>query len=245
MKRPMTAALAVMIAMTFLAGCVTTSGSKSSSSSGVKKAEPGTYSQVPASLRGPVKEAEFDLKQAQADGKLADEKVKLAELQKDASRNQSELAELAGMSRTSCWRRIRDFEEAGLIERQVVLLNPKLAGFTIEVLLLVAMTEHSDENRERFERHVSLLPEVLECFSVSGERDYLLQVVARDMDSYNDFLNAYRVGLAIEKLKSGAFGHLTIEAIGREVGFGSKSAFYDAFKKQTGHSPSQFMKQRG
>ena len=114
----------------------------------------------------------------------------LAELQKDATRNQSELAELVGMSRTSCWRRIRDFEEAGLIERQVALLNPKMAGFTIEVLLLVAMTEHSDENRQSFERHVSLLPEVMECFSVSGERDYLLQVVAKDMDSYNDFLNA-------------------------------------------------------
>ena len=114
----------------------------------------------------------------------------LTELQRDATRNQSELAEIVGMSRTSCWRRIRDFEEAGLIEGQVVLLNPKLAGFTIEVLLLVAMTEHSDENRESFERQVSILPEVMECFSVSGDRDYLLQVVARDMDSYNDFLNA-------------------------------------------------------
>jgi Lrp/AsnC family transcriptional regulator len=114
----------------------------------------------------------------------------LAELQKDTTRNQSELAELVGMSRTSCWRRIRDFEEAGLLERQVALLNPKMVGFTIEVLLLVAMTEHSDENRQSFERHVTLLPEVMECFSVSGERDYLLQVVARDMDSYNDFLNA-------------------------------------------------------
>ncbi|MBT8107968.1 MAG: Lrp/AsnC family transcriptional regulator [Gammaproteobacteria bacterium] len=114
----------------------------------------------------------------------------LAELQQDTTRRQSELAEIVGMSRTSCWRRIRDFEEAGLIERQVALLNPKMAGFTIEVLLLVAMTEHSDENRQSFERHVSLLPEVMECFSVSGERDYLLQVVARDMDSYNDFLNA-------------------------------------------------------
>ena len=111
-------------------------------------------------------------------------------LQRDATRNQSELAELVGMSRSSCWRRIRDFEEAGLIERQVALLNPKKAGFTIEVLLLVAMTEHSDENRESFERHVSMLPEVMECFSVSGERDYLLQVIARDMDSYNEFLNA-------------------------------------------------------
>lgn len=113
----------------------------------------------------------------------------LAELQRDTTRNQSELAEIVGMSRTSCWRRIRDFEEAGIIERQVALLNPKKAGFTIEVLLLVAMTEHSDENRQSFERHVSLLPEVMECFSVSGERDYLLQVVAKDMDSYNDFLN--------------------------------------------------------
>lgn len=114
----------------------------------------------------------------------------LSELQKDATRRQSELAEIVGMSRTSCWRRIRDFEEAGLIERQVALLNPKMAGFTIEVLLLVAMTEHSDENRESFERHVSLLPEVMECFSVSGDRDYLLQVVAKDMESYNEFLNA-------------------------------------------------------
>jgi Lrp/AsnC family transcriptional regulator len=97
----------------------------------------------------------------------------LAELQSDTTRNQSELAELVGMSRTSCWRRIRDFEEAGLIEQQVALLNPKVAGFNIQVLLLVAMTEHTEENRRNFERHVSLLPEVMECFSVSGDRDYL------------------------------------------------------------------------
>lgn len=114
----------------------------------------------------------------------------LAELQKNSNRKQSELAELVGMSRSSCWRRIRDFEEAGLIERQVALLNPKMAGFNIQVLLLVAMKEHTDRNRESFERHVSLLPEVTECFSVSGDRDYLLQVVAHDMDSYNDFLNS-------------------------------------------------------
>jgi len=111
-------------------------------------------------------------------------------LQHDATRSQADLAEIAGMSRTSCWRRVREFEETGLIRRQVALLDPKRVGFNIQVLLLVAMTEHTDENRESFERHVSLLPEVLECFSVSGERDYLLQVVARDMESYNEFLNA-------------------------------------------------------
>lgn len=114
----------------------------------------------------------------------------LKELQEDATRNQSELAELVGMSRTSCWRRIRDFEEAGLIERQVAILNPKIAGFNIQVLLLVAMTEHTDENRQSFERHVSLLPQVTECFSVSGDRDYVLHVVVQDMDTYNEFLNS-------------------------------------------------------
>lgn len=110
-------------------------------------------------------------------------------LQQDATRSQSELAEIAGMSRTSCWRRIRDFEEAGLIESQVAVLNPQKTGFQIHVLLAVAMTEHTDENRRDFERHVALLPEVTECYSVSGERDYVLDVVVRDMEAYNQFLN--------------------------------------------------------
>ena len=111
-------------------------------------------------------------------------------LQEDATRSQTELAEIAGLSRTSCWRRVRDFEAAGLIERQVAVLDPQRAGFQIQVLLSVAMTEHTDENRHDFERHVGILPEVTKCFSVSGERDYVLHVVVRTMDAYNTFLNA-------------------------------------------------------
>jgi DNA-binding Lrp family transcriptional regulator len=111
-------------------------------------------------------------------------------LQSDATRSQAELADIAGMSRTSCWRRIRDFEKAGLIEGQVAILNPHQAGFQIQVLLAVAMTEHTDENRHDFEHHVASLPEVTECYSVSGERDYVLQVIVRDMNAYNQFLNS-------------------------------------------------------
>ncbi len=111
-------------------------------------------------------------------------------LQRDMSLSQSELADLAGMSRTSCWRRIRDFEESGVIEKQVALLNPRKLGFQIHVLLAVAMVEHTDANRDSFEAHVQSLPEVTECYSVSGERDYVLQVVVRDMDAYNQFINA-------------------------------------------------------
>lgn len=111
-------------------------------------------------------------------------------LQRDATRNQAELADIAGMSRTSCWRRIRDFEKSGLIRRQVALLDPKLAGFNIQVVLAVAMTEHTDENRQDFESHVAMLPEVTECFSVAGERDYVLHVVVRDMETYTELLNS-------------------------------------------------------
>lgn len=134
----------------------------------------------------------------------ADRKL-LDELQRDATRNQAELAEIAGMSRTSCWRRIRDFEEAGLIERQVAVLNPKAVGLNIQVLLLVTMTEHTDENRHSFEHHVSVLPEVTECFSVSGDRDYLLHVVVEDMDTYNDFLNAQILRHAAVRSASSTF----------------------------------------
>ena len=117
------------------------------------------------------------------------DRVLLDELQRDNTRNQAELAELAGMSRTSCWRRIRDFEENGLIERQVALLDPQLAGFQIQVLLAVSMTEHTDENRLDFENHVNRLDEVTECFTVAGERDYMLHVIVPDIETYTDFLN--------------------------------------------------------
>ena len=113
----------------------------------------------------------------------------LQALQTDVTQSQIDLAEQAGLSRTSCWRRMRDFEQAGLIRGKVALLDPKHVGFGIEVLLMVAMVEHTDENRRDFENQVLSLPNVLECFSISGERDYQLQVVAEDMDSYNHFLN--------------------------------------------------------
>jgi Lrp/AsnC family transcriptional regulator len=113
----------------------------------------------------------------------------LSELQTDVTLSQIELAERAGLSRTSVWRRIRELEDAGVIEGRVALLNPKSLGLQIHVLLSVTMVEHTDRVRQSFETHVEQLPEVMECFSVSGERDYVLQIISRDMESYNAFLN--------------------------------------------------------
>lgn len=117
------------------------------------------------------------------------DRLLLDALQQDTTLSQIDLTERTGLSRTSCWRRIRELEDAGLIERRVALLNAKALGFQIHVLLAVSLIGHSDRIRTDFESHVLSLPEVMECFSVSGDRDYLLQIVSPDMDAYNDFLN--------------------------------------------------------
>jgi Lrp/AsnC family transcriptional regulator len=118
----------------------------------------------------------------------SDRKLLMA-LQGDTALSQIELAERSGLSRTSVWRRVRELEDAGVIEGRVALLNPKSLGLLIHVLLSVTMVEHSDKIRKSFETHVEQLPEVMECFSVSGDRDYVLQIISRDMESYNEFLN--------------------------------------------------------
>ena len=111
-------------------------------------------------------------------------------MQKDTTLSQVDLAELSGKSRTSVWRWVREVEEAGVIDKKVALLNPRELGLQIHVLLSVSMNEHSATNRKAFEDHVQTLPEVMECYSVSGDRDYVLLILARDMEAYNHFLNA-------------------------------------------------------
>ena len=118
----------------------------------------------------------------------SDHKLLLA-LQENVTLSQIDLAERSGLSRTSVWRRVRELEDAGVIAGRVALLNPKSLGLQIHVLLSVTMVEHSDEVRQSFEAHVEGLSQVMECFSVSGERDYVLQIISRDMESYNEFLN--------------------------------------------------------
>ena len=109
-------------------------------------------------------------------------------MQRDSSLSQIDLAELSGKSRTSVWRLIREFEDAGLIEGKVALLNPKKLGLQIHVMLSVSMVKHSDRTRKEFESHVQTIPEVMECYSVSGDRDYVLLIISRNM-IYSDSQN--------------------------------------------------------
>ena len=90
----------------------------------------------------------MEIKLSASDRKL------LTALQKNAGLSQIDLAESSGLSRTSVWRRVRELEDAGVIEGRVALLNPKAIGLQIHVLLSVSMVEHSDRIRKAFETHV-------------------------------------------------------------------------------------------
>lgn len=113
----------------------------------------------------------------------------LALIQSGEKLSHAELAERAGLSKTSLWRRLRDFEASGLIQGTVTLLDPEKLGLNLRVIASVAMSNHADKTRTAFERHVEALPEVTQCYSVSGSWDYELHVLATDMAAYDDFLN--------------------------------------------------------
>ncbi len=115
----------------------------------------------------------------------------LSVLQQDSRVTMQQLAGRVGMSSSACWRRVRALEEAGIIERYAVIVNPRKAGFALSSMTLVSLIRHEQKHVDNFVREVRRHPEVLECFATSGEADYHLRVVAEDIDAYNRFLDDF------------------------------------------------------
>lgn len=115
----------------------------------------------------------------------------LAELQRDSRLTTQELADKVGMSSSAVWRRVRSLEQAGIIDRYAVIVNPKKAGFGLSSIVHVSLARHEQSNVEHFVHEVLRQPEVLECFATSGEADFHLRVVVKDIDAYNAFLDDF------------------------------------------------------
>jgi Lrp/AsnC family leucine-responsive transcriptional regulator len=115
----------------------------------------------------------------------------LAELQRDSRLTMQQLADKLGMSSSACWRRVKSLEEAGIIDRYAVIVNPKKAGFGLASMVQVSLARHEQRNVENFIREVLQHPEILECFATSGEADFHLRVVVEDIDAYNVFLDNF------------------------------------------------------
>lgn len=112
----------------------------------------------------------------------------LALLQEDARLANVELADKVGLSPSPCLRRVRDLEAAGIIRRYVTLLDPAAVGLPVSVFVNVTLERQVEQALERFEAVILKRPEVMECYLMTGDADYLLRVVIADLSSYERFL---------------------------------------------------------
>jgi len=109
-------------------------------------------------------------------------------LQEDARISNADLAKKIGLSPSPCWRRVRNLERKGVVRRYVTLLNPEAMGLPINVFATVALEKQVESALENFESLITQYPEVMECYLMMGEFDYLLRIVVPDLNAYERFL---------------------------------------------------------
>jgi len=112
----------------------------------------------------------------------------LKALQQDASVSSTELAERVGLSQSPCWRRVNQLEEAGVIQSRVARLARKKLGLDVLVVVNVKLASHGWQSLPKFKQRVVSFPEVLQCFLVMGDIDFILLVATRTVEEYNSFV---------------------------------------------------------
>lgn len=112
----------------------------------------------------------------------------LDHLQQEGRATSAELAQVAGLSPSPAHRRQRLLEQGGIIRGYVALLDQDRVGLPVNVFVSVRLSAQTEEHLQSFEKEVAGLPEVMECYVMSGASDYLLRVVAPDLGAYEEFL---------------------------------------------------------
>jgi len=112
----------------------------------------------------------------------------LAVLQENARISNVDLAEQVGMSPSPCWRRVKTLEDSGVIAKHVSLVDPAAVGLPVSVFVQVTLERQIETALETFEQTVLARPEVMECYLMTGDSDYLLRVVVADLSAYERFL---------------------------------------------------------
>ncbi len=110
-------------------------------------------------------------------------------LQKDAKMTTKELAMHLDLSNTAIYERVKKLEKSGVIEKYIALVNRSKVEKAFMVYCQIKLLQHKHEFVNRFEKEVIRFDEVLECYNISGNYDYILKVVVKNMKEYRDFLN--------------------------------------------------------
>lgn len=114
----------------------------------------------------------------------------LAELQADGRMTNVDLAEHVGLTAPPCLRRVRALEEGGVIEGYHASLSAARLGYTITVFAMVSLKSQAESDLRAFEQHVARLDPVRECHMLNGEIDFILKIVARDLQEFQSFLTS-------------------------------------------------------
>jgi len=112
----------------------------------------------------------------------------LAVLQEDGRVSLADLSEQVGLSPSPCLRRVRLLEKAGIIARYVAMVDQRAAGLPVSVFISIKLESQREQALARFSKAIARWPEVLECYLMTGPRDYLLRVVVADLAAYEQFL---------------------------------------------------------
>ena len=112
----------------------------------------------------------------------------LSLLQSQPDLSVTELSDRVGLSQTPCWRRLKRLEAEGVIQERAVLLNPAALGLTVNVFAALKLRQHDEATLEAMESAARSRPEIVECFSMSGDSDYLVRVVMGSIGDYEQFL---------------------------------------------------------
>ncbi len=118
------------------------------------------------------------------------DRVILRHLQAEGRVTNVELAERAGLTAPPCLRRVRALEEAGAIRGYHADLDPEALGYAITVFAMVSLKSQAETDLRAFEEHVAALPQVRECHMLNGEIDFILKVVAHDLQEFQRFLTS-------------------------------------------------------
>jgi Lrp/AsnC family leucine-responsive transcriptional regulator len=109
-------------------------------------------------------------------------------LQKDGKMTSQELAEQVGLSASPCARRVRNLEQSGVIKGYAALVDETEIGLSVSAFASVKLTRQHEDDLDRFAKAVSRWPEVVDCYLMTGQRDYLMRVLVRDLAEYETFL---------------------------------------------------------
>ena len=115
----------------------------------------------------------------------------LDNLQKDASLSSVQLAEKVGISQGPCWRRVRQLEAEGYVKKQVALLDRHKLGLNVMIFAHVKLEAHGRKTLPDFEAAIKRFPEVLECYMLLGETDFLLRIVTSSVETYEHFFREH------------------------------------------------------